>query len=57
MSDDIIKGEKIRCVGRKVSNPRLIQQTSRHRAIEIFVEGRPAIAEVVRTWRVLKDRT
>jgi hypothetical protein len=56
MSDDIIKGEKIRCVGRKVSTPRLIQQTSRRRAIEIFVGGRPAIAEVVRTWRVLKHR-
>ncbi|MDI6639821.1 MAG: hypothetical protein QMD78_03245 [Methanocellales archaeon] len=51
--NDVIKGEKIRCVGRRVSQPRLIQQTSRHRAIEIFVKGRPAIAEVVRTWRVL----
>ena len=52
--NDVIKGEKIGCVGRRISSPRLIQQTGGHRAIEIFVEGRPAIAEIVRTWRVLK---
>lgn len=50
-----VEGEKIRCVGRWVSKPRLVQWTSRHRAIEIFVEGRPAVAEVVKTWRVLKS--
>jgi len=49
-----IEGEKIRCVGRKVGKPRLIHQTGKHRAIEIFIEGRPAKAEVVRAWRVLK---
>ncbi|MEM2890857.1 MAG: hypothetical protein QW358_05940 [Candidatus Hadarchaeum sp.] len=51
---DRIEAEKIRCVGRRISKPRLIQWSSRHRAMEIFVEGRPAVAEVVRTWRVLK---
>lgn len=50
-----IEGEKIRCVGRWISKPRLVQWTSRHRAMEIFVEGRPAIAEVVRVWRVLRS--
>ncbi len=55
MSNQRIEGEKIRCVGRKVSKPRLIHQSGRHRAIEIFVEGRPARAEVVRVWRVLKS--
>lgn len=50
-----VEGEKIRCIGRRVSKPRLVQWTSRHRAIEVFVEGRPAIAEVVKTWRVLKS--
>jgi len=50
-----LEGEKIRCVGRKSSKPRLIHQTGGHRAIEIFVEGRPARAEVVRAWRVLKQ--
>lgn len=54
--NDVIKGEKIRCIGRWISKPRLVQWTSRHRAIEIFVEGRPAIAEVVKTWRVLKGK-
>jgi hypothetical protein len=53
-SDEIIKAEKIRCVGRRISKPRLIQWTSGQRAIEIFVEGRPAIAEAVKVWRVLK---
>jgi hypothetical protein len=50
-----IEGEKIRCVGRRVSKPRLIHQ-AKHRAIEIFVEGRPARAEVVRAWRVLRGK-
>jgi DNA-directed RNA polymerase subunit RPC12/RpoP len=52
---DRIKAEKIRCVGRRISKPRLIRWTSRHRAMEIFVEGRPAVAEVVKTWRVLRS--
>jgi len=51
---DRIEAEKIRCVGRRISKPRLIRWTSRHRAMEIFVEGRPALAEAVRTWRVLR---
>jgi hypothetical protein len=50
-----VEGEKIRCIGWWVSKPRLVQWSSRHRAIEVFVEGRPAIAEVVRIWRVLKS--
>jgi hypothetical protein len=50
-----IEAEKIRCVGRSISKPRLIQWTSRHRAMEVFVEGRPAVAEAVRTWRVLRS--
>lgn len=52
--ENIIRGEKIRCVGRRISKPRLIHYTGAHRAIEIFIEGRPAAAEIVRTWRVLK---
>ncbi len=52
---DKVEAEKIRYVGRRMSKPRLIQWSSRHRAMEVFVEGRPAIAEAVRTWRVLKE--
>ena len=52
--NDFISAEKIRCVGRKVSKPRLIHQTSHHKAMEIFVEGRLARAEIVKTWRVLQ---
>jgi hypothetical protein len=54
MSSQRIEGEKIRCVGRKISKPRLIHQTGKRRAVEIFVEGRPAKAEVVKAWRVIK---
>ncbi|MDI6819308.1 MAG: hypothetical protein QMC89_00120 [Candidatus Hodarchaeaceae archaeon] len=53
-SNERIEAEKIRCVGRRISKPRLIQWTGKHRAMEMFVEGRPAIAEAVRVWRVLK---
>ena len=49
-----ISAERIRCVGRWVSKPRLIHQTGKHRAIEVVVEGKPAIAEAIKTWRVLK---
>jgi len=49
-----IEGKKIRCVGRRLSRPRLIHFTGRHRAIEIFVEGKPAVAEVVKIWKVVK---
>jgi hypothetical protein len=49
-----IEAEKIRCVGRWISKPRLVQWTSKHRAMEVFVEGRPAVAEVIKEWRVLK---
>lgn len=52
---DRIEAEKIRCVGRRISKPRLIQWSSRHRAMEIFVGGLPAVAETVKTWRVLRD--
>jgi hypothetical protein len=49
-----IESEKIRCVGRRISKPRLLHYTGAHRAMEIFVEGKPAIAEEVKTWRVLR---
>ncbi|RLI81933.1 MAG: hypothetical protein DRP01_10435 [Archaeoglobales archaeon] len=55
MSSQRIEGEKIRCVGRRISRPRLIHQTGKHKAIEIFVEGKLAKAEVVRVWRVLRS--
>lgn len=54
MSQERIQGEKIRCVGRRVSHTRLIHYTGRHRAMEIVVEGNPAVAEIVKTWRVIK---
>jgi len=38
--DEMIKGEKLRCVDRKVSKTNLIVQTGRH----------TAAAEVVKTW-------
>jgi len=51
-----IVGEKIRCVGRRLGKPRLIHYTHAHRAIEITVDGAPAVAEVIKAWR-LKARS
>lgn len=51
-----IQGEKIRCVGRRISRTRLIHFTGRHRALEIYVEGKPAVAEVVKTWRIVRNK-
>jgi hypothetical protein len=39
MSSQRIEGGKIRCAGRRISKPKLVHQTGKHRAIEISVEG------------------
>jgi hypothetical protein len=54
LSLERIQGEKIRCVGRRISRIRLIHYTARHRAMEVYVEGGPAVAEVVKEWRVVR---
>jgi len=54
MSERIV-GERIRCVGRRISKPRLVHYPHRHRALEITVEGSPAIAEVVKAWRIKRQ--
>lgn len=41
-------------MGRRISKPRLIHYTGAQGAMEVFVEGKPAIAEEVTTWRILK---
>jgi len=47
-----IVGERIICTGRRISKPRLIHYTHRHRALQVTVEGSPATAEVVKAWRI-----
>jgi len=54
LSQERVQGEKIRCVGRRISRTRLIHYTGRHRAMEVYVDGNPAVAEVVREWRVVR---
>ena len=49
-----IVGEKLRCIGRKVSKPRLIHYTHAHRAMAVDVEGYPAVCEIVREWRIIR---
>ena len=49
--------EKLRCIGRKISKPRLIHYTHDHRAIMIDVEGYPAICEVVKEWRIVRKKS
>jgi len=50
-----IIGEKIRCIGRRLGKPRLIHYTHAHRALMIDVEGYPAVAEVVKEWRIRRS--
>ena len=50
-------GERLRCVGRRISKPRLIHYTHDHRAVMVDIEGYPAIREVVREWRIVRKRS
>jgi len=50
-----IMGERIRCIGRRIGKPRLIHYTHAHRALMIDVEGYPAVAEVVKEWRIRRN--
>ena len=50
-------GEKLRCIGRKISKPRLIHYTHDHRAMMIDVEGYPAVCEIVREWKILRKKS
>jgi hypothetical protein len=49
-------GERLRCIGRRVSKPRLIHYTHDHRAVTVDVEGYPAVCEVVREWRIIRRK-
>ena len=49
-------GERLRCIGRKVSKPRLIRYTHDRRAMMIDVEGYPAVCEVVKEWRIVQKK-
>jgi len=49
-----LTGEKLRCIGRKISKPHLIHYTHDHRAMMIDVEGYPAVCEVVKEWRIVR---
>jgi hypothetical protein len=50
-------GERLRCVGRRLSKPRLIHYTHDHRAIIVDVEGTPAVCEVIKEWRIKREQT
>lgn len=49
-----LQGKKIRCVGRRIGKP-VLMQTSDYRAMAIVVEGKPAKTEVVVKWRIKKE--
>lgn len=53
-SPSSLEGEKLRCVGRYVSKPRLIHYTHSHRAMSVDIEGYPAVCVVIREWRIRK---
>lgn len=50
-------GEKLRCIGRRVSKPRLFHYTHNHRAIMVEIDGYPAVCEVLREWKIIKRKT
>jgi hypothetical protein len=52
-----LTGEKLRCIGRKISKPRLIHYTHDHRAMMINIEGYPGVCEVVKEWRIMRKAT
>lgn len=52
-----IVGEKLRCIERRVSKPRLIHYTHDHRAMMIDLEGYLAVCEIVREWRIIRKES
>jgi hypothetical protein len=48
---DILEGETLRITCRKMGKPRLVHLTHNHRALQFDVDGYPARAVVVKTWR------
>ncbi len=50
-----IEGERLRCIGRRVSKPRLFHYTHDHRAMAIDVDGYPAVCIVIKEWSIRKQ--
>jgi len=50
---DVVEGEKLVAVGRKVSKSIIIPGTARHRAQQVYVYGNPAKCYVDRPVRIL----
>lgn len=51
---DVLEGETLRITCRKMGKPRLVHLTHNHRALQFDVDGYPARATVVKTWRLRK---
>jgi hypothetical protein len=49
-------GERLRCIGRRVSKPRLIYYTHNHTAVTVDIEAYPAVCEVVREWKIIRRK-
>ena len=49
-------GERLRCIGRRISKPRLIHYTYDHRAVMVDIEGYPAVCEVIREWKIVRKK-
>ena len=47
-----IEGERLRCIGRRVSKPRLFHYTHDHRAMAVDVDGYPAVCIVIKEWSI-----
>jgi len=51
---DMVEGEKLVAVGRKVSKPIVIPATAQHRAQQVYIYGKPAKCYVDKPVRILK---
>lgn len=50
---DVVEGEKLVAVGRRVSKPIIIPATARHRAQQVYIYGTPAKCYIDRPVRIL----
>jgi len=51
---DVVEGEKLVAVGRRVSKPIVIPATARHRAQQVYIYGTPAKCYIDKPVRILK---
>jgi len=54
---DAVEGEKLIAIGRKISKPIIIHETTRHRAQRVYIYGSPAKCYIDRRVRILTKQS